>query len=250
MGRQATQKRIVLTFDANIGAGKTKLINVLGAQLNALGIKCKTLCEPVDEWISSGILGKYYENPKKYAIAFQTHVVASRVERDMRTMEKDDGTQVFLIERSFAGDEAFARTQHEIGNMDDIEWHAYESFIATWHKIAPFPDTNTPEWIVRSYFINTSVDQCVENIHKRSREGENTIKRDYLTALDKAHHDIADSTIYGKLWITLPWCADYWKSTASRIANEIQQDLSVPQSNYTNWRRAFGSLINLCDVPN
>lgn len=51
---------VILSFDGNIGASKSTLLNDLKEYSHI-----KTIPEPIKEWTLSGVLKKMYHHPKK-----------------------------------------------------------------------------------------------------------------------------------------------------------------------------------------
>ena len=54
-------KPIIIFIEGNIGAGKTTFLK----NIDTKKYKIQKLFEPVDEWIQSGMLHKFYKDPKK-----------------------------------------------------------------------------------------------------------------------------------------------------------------------------------------
>ena len=65
----------IIFVEGNIGAGKTTFLKKIeDLKINNFQI----IYEPVDEWIKSGMLGKFYSDPDKYAFEFQEYCLKTR----------------------------------------------------------------------------------------------------------------------------------------------------------------------------
>lgn len=67
---------IIVSLEANIGAGKTTVLQCLQ---NLLENRVTVLEEPVDEWTTAAptIFDEYYKDPTKYAFSVQTMIYSS-----------------------------------------------------------------------------------------------------------------------------------------------------------------------------
>jgi len=110
----ATQRRMlssrsraprVVAIEGLIGAGKSTVMARLAADPAIV-----VLPERVDIWEELGMLRKFYEDPERYALAFQTLTLVTRSAalRDVRAALKDPAVRAVVLERSFEGDGCFA----------------------------------------------------------------------------------------------------------------------------------------------
>jgi len=159
---------VLISFEGNIGAGKSLACDVLAE----VGLKVKK--EPTKDWKIGGydVLKAFYDNPKKYAGAFQTLVLRTRVKQSKNTVHG-------FVERCVSSDFMFGTIQEELGNMDGIEFAAYK-----WQWEQAVRDTPTIDAYI---YLRTSVDTCMVRITERNRDGEGVISRDYLARLHNHH---------------------------------------------------------------
>ena len=65
----------IIYVEGNIGTGKTTFLKNLNVEDN---YKIQILFEPVDEWIKSGMLRKFYSDPEKFSFLFQCYCLFTR----------------------------------------------------------------------------------------------------------------------------------------------------------------------------
>lgn len=185
-----SNKPIILSFEGNIGAGKSTILEKLQVFLtskNNLAMRVLFMKEPVDEWqtivdpvSNENILQKFYADPKTYAFAFQIMAYATRLNilRKMVSDNQRDGEcLVILCERCLETDkEVFAKMLYNDGCIDDINYQIY-------NKVSlenPFP----VDGIV---YLQSDPEICLDRITKRSRSGEQSISIDYLKKCHSYH---------------------------------------------------------------
>ena len=176
---------MIITFEGNVGAGKTSILKVL--EKETFDLPHKVYYEPVEEWMNFSLGGKslfemFYEDRKKYGFVFQMMALQSRYQNMLKAIEEDPNTIVFC-ERSFFTDyEIFAKLNNEQGNITDMELHVYK----TWHSyLVKVLDTH----IKGIVYLNTDQETCKERIKKRNRPGEEDFSNDYLVQLHQKHAD-------------------------------------------------------------
>ncbi len=158
----------MISIEGNIGAGKSFLCGLLQAA------NLSVASEPVNDWIlgNNNVLAAFYSNPKKYACLFQTLVLRSRVEQVR--------TKPTIVERCVHSDKIFATVQHELGNMDDVEYAAY---LYQYEQAVK----DTPA-ISKYIYVKTPVNICLQRIASRNREEENGgVPGWYVERLQQAH---------------------------------------------------------------
>lgn len=168
------KKMVKISIEGLIGAGKTTLCEILKENNHVVAV------EPVREWkVKNGseefdVLEYFYKEPKKYACMFQTLALRSRVEQGRNITHG-------FVERCVHSDKVFGGIQHELKNMNDVEYatylYQYEQAVA---------DTIPVDGHI---YIDASVETCMKRIEKRKRTGEDNIESQYLNLLKK-HHDL------------------------------------------------------------
>ena len=172
----------LVSLEGNIGAGKSTLMKKL-KEIYQDDHRFIFLIEPVDQWEiirdnnGKNMIQKYYENPIKYAFAFQIMAFQSRLQllKETITYASSEVTTI-VMERSLDADyNIFAKMLFEEGLMEDVEFEIY---------------CNMALDILKEYsvdgiiWLDTDYEECFKRVEKRSRQGENKISLCYL---DKCH---------------------------------------------------------------
>ncbi len=165
----------IIFVEGNIGAGKTTFLK----NIKNFKKKYQIIYEPVDEWISSGMLDKFYKDPEKYAYEFQLYCLETR----FKLFEKiDKNVEYVFIERSpmcdrFVFAEVCLKKQTELLSQY-IKIYNQRMYIDYIQKY------NYPYHYI---YIKTPYEQCYKNISKRSRSQEINISKEYLSELENRH---------------------------------------------------------------
>ncbi|HMM47271.1 MAG TPA: deoxynucleoside kinase [Thiobacillaceae bacterium] len=157
-----------LVVEGPIGAGKTSLTHKLAERLGA-----DTLLENAGD---NPFLPRFYQEPKRYALATQLHFLFDR-SRQLRELAQGDlfrtGTvSDFLIEK----DMLFARM-----NLDDDEFELYQKVYADLRPQAPVPDL--------VIYLQAPADTLQERVRRRGIEYERGMDADYLQRLANAYSE-------------------------------------------------------------
>ena len=189
-----------VSIEGNIGSGKSTLLANLREHFkyndNVIFLK-----EPVDEWAKikdkNGItiLEKFYTDQDKYSFSFQMMAYVSRIKvlrdtlRDKKQdpNKKENKTNNYIItERSLYTDKmVFAKMLYDNGKIEDVNYQIYLNWFDTFS--GEFP-------VHKVIYVKASPDKCYERIMKRSREGEENIPLEYLTACSLYHDNMLDKS--------------------------------------------------------
>jgi deoxyadenosine/deoxycytidine kinase len=171
---------MIVSVEGNIGAGKSTFLEKLKEQFP----DAYFVPEPVDEWntivdeTGKTILERYYEDPKKYAFAFQMMAFITRVKL-LREAPKD---RLVITERSvFTDHEIFAKMLYDSKKIDEIEYSIYLKW---------FSELVGDLKVSKILYIKTSHLTCFSRIKTRNRQGENI-----------APSYIADCQYYHDRWL-------------------------------------------------
>lgn len=178
---------MLVSIEGNIGCGKSTLLRALSAEdFQGLRVSCEL--EPVDEWSrvfskdgdrDMSMLGEFYMNPEKNALAFQFYVLLTR--QRQFTSIASSGSDLTLVERCLESDsEIFAKLNF---SNDPVAWNAYSQWVACVSSGLP-RDVASPTLIV---YIRCSPKKCMERVRFRSRAGEGAVTLEYLQTLHDAH---------------------------------------------------------------
>ena len=167
----------IIAIDGNIGAGKTTFLDKL--EKECIGrTDIFFLREPVDEWMdfkdSSGesILEKFYQDPHKYAFAFQI-VAFNTILSSLKKVLSDPKYEIIICERSIAtARHVFMNMLYKDKIVNDFEYKIYEDLFTK-----EIVDNYYPTEII---YLDVPTKTCIDRISKRNRIGEQDIGYDYL----------------------------------------------------------------------
>lgn len=154
----------VIFLEGGIGAGKTTAAERLGPLLGF-----KVFDEPIDQ----ELLTAFYENPRRWAYAFQMAMLHSRWRVQMKAALEEPGA---IVDRSLFGDAMFARLHMRRGNIHPIEWRTYMRAVENMCLVL-FPPTLL-------IYLAADPQTCLERIKKRGRPQEAGITLEYLEQID------------------------------------------------------------------
>jgi deoxyadenosine/deoxycytidine kinase len=168
---------MLIVVDGLIGAGKSTLCSHLSRTMDI-----KLMEEPVED---NPFLDKFYENPKKYALPMQFFLMAKRLKSHLEATEYSRVTgRPVIMDRSIYGDLVFCQVNHDIGNIDHLE---FTSYLAVRESMMNF--LKTPELTI---YLDAKPTVCKERIASRGRECEQGITLDYLNSLDTSYKKVID----------------------------------------------------------
>jgi deoxyguanosine kinase len=186
-----------VSIEGNIGSGKSTLLANLREYFKDNN-SVIFLKEPVDEWAKikdkNGItiLEKFYIDQDKYSFSFQMMAYVSRIKVLRDTLKEknigQDKTNNYIIitERSLYTDKmVFAKMLYDSGKIEDVNYQIYLNWFDTFS--GEFP-------VHKVIYVKASPDKCYERIVKRSREGEENIPLEYLTACSLYHDNMLDKS--------------------------------------------------------
>lgn len=176
-------KPFVIVIDGIISAGKTTYIYMLTKNLTKRGWKVTIVKEPVEKWKESGLLQAFYGDLKRWGYHFQTMAFVDRINENIEMYEKygkEDGRNIFILERSCFTDILFMEMLHESKFVTDMEMKNYRSWVSLWKKVMPYE----PDMFI---YLKPSVNVCMNRIKERNRSGEENISFEYQEALQKKH---------------------------------------------------------------
>jgi deoxyadenosine/deoxycytidine kinase len=231
---QRTPRIVSFLFEGSIAAGKSTLLERIGARVHArlaqerapranVGTHLVVVSEPVEAWrdvtrayggdarddndaaADSGgnynILEAFYDDPARYALAFQTHAMATRtaavrdalgaVLADLESSASvgaavnDDTSIIVLAERSVMTDRhIFVEMLHEDGVLSSLERELYRT------AYDYFVGASYPERVGGVVYLRTTPDACLERKRARDRAEESDVAATYLRRLHEAHERV------------------------------------------------------------
>ncbi len=172
-----------IAIAGNIGAGKSSLTGLLAKHFG-----WKAFYESVDD---NPYLSDFYEDMRRWSFNLQIYFLSSRF-RHQKEMLEQEGR--FVQDRTIYEDvEIFAKNLHEMGLMSDRDFNNYE---ALFDEMTSY--LQPPSLLI---YLRAQVPTLVDQIQKRGRDYENTIRIEYLERLNRLYEDWIDRYPHQKLII-------------------------------------------------
>ena len=167
----------------NIGSGKTTLTTKL-----AKHYKWEPHFEDVE---NNPYLNDFYKEMQRWSFNLQVYFLNSRF-RQIIDIKKQD--KKFIQDRTIYEDAfIFAPNLHAMGLMSTRDYENYKELFNLMDSLVKGPDL--------LIYLRASVSTLVEQIQKRGRDYENSIRLDYLTQLNDRYEAWVEEYDKGKLLI-------------------------------------------------
>lgn len=162
----------------------------------------------VGKWISDCDIKNMYRNPRKYAFDFQRKLLSS-----MKIGNKLKEDRVNIQERSlYSVVDVFSKVYMDLGYITEKQFkdlkHMQEEILSN----EPKPDF--------FFVIQSRPENCLENILKRGREGEEKLDVALLKRIHKQHKKMEKT--WGKEY-------EFWKSQSSTVKRDFMVFLDYEQ---------------------
>ena len=167
----------------NIGAGKTTLTGLL-----AKNMKWEAHYEDVDD---NPYLNDFYEDMQRWSFNLQIYFLNSRFEQITRI--RQSGKTIIQDRTIYEDAHIFAPNLHAMGLMTTRDFNNYLSLFNLMGKFVSPPDL--------LIYLRASVPTLVNQIAKRGRDYENSIRIDYLKRLNERYEAWVSTYEQGKLLI-------------------------------------------------
>ncbi len=181
-----TKKKVTplhVAIAGNIGAGKTTLTNLL-----AKNLKWEPHFETVDD---NPYLNDFYDDMQRWSFNLQIYFLNSRFQQVMGIRQSP---KTIIQDRTIYEDAyIFAPNLHAMGLMTTRDFNNYQQLFESMAKFVQPPDL--------LIYLRASVPALVNQIQKRGREYENSIRIDYLKRLNERYEAWIGSYDLGKLLI-------------------------------------------------
>ena len=156
-----------IAVEGNIGAGKTTFSKMFSQDFNT-----KLVLERFEE---NAFLPKFYEDPKRYAFPLEMSFLADRYQQ-----LSDDLAQYDLFKTSVISDYfVFKSLIFSKVTLTDDEYALYRKIFNFMYKDLVKPDLYV--------YLYQNVDRLLQNIKKRGRSYEQSIKPEYLEQIHKGY---------------------------------------------------------------
>ncbi len=172
-----------IAIAGNIGAGKTTLTKLLAKQYG-----WTPHFEEVD---NNPYLDDFYEDMKRWSFNLQIFFLRSRLSQVMKIRES--GKDVIQDRTIFEDACIFAPNLKDMGLMSSRD---YDNYRAIFNQMISF--VKAPDLLI---YLKASVPTLVNQIQKRGRDYESSIRLDYLKSLNDRYNEWADSYDSGKLLV-------------------------------------------------
>jgi deoxyadenosine/deoxycytidine kinase len=167
----------------NIGAGKTTLTNLL-----AKNMKWEPHYEDVDD---NPYLNDFYDDMQRWSFNLQIYFLNSRFEQITRI--RQSGKTVIQDRTIYEDAHIFAPNLHSMGLMTTRDFNNYLSLFNLMSKFVSPPDL--------LIYLRGTVPTLVNQIGKRGRDYENSIRIDYLKRLNERYEAWISTYEQGKLLV-------------------------------------------------
>jgi deoxyadenosine/deoxycytidine kinase len=167
----------------NIGSGKTTLTTLLSNHY-----KWEPHYEDVDD---NPYLNDFYEDMQRWSFNLQVYFLNSRFNQVLNI--RQSGKTVIQDRTIYEDAHIFAPNLHAMGLMTSRDFDNYFSLFRLMSKLVQPPNL--------LIYLKASVPTLVNQIQKRGREYENTIRLDYLTRLNERYEAWISTYNLGKLLI-------------------------------------------------
>ena len=167
----------VVVIEANIGAGKSTVLEALRKRFGDSNPRVVFVPEPVDAWEERGFLAAMYHKTIPTA-TFQMMVLVNLSTGLFAALSQYPPPALVILERSVWGNRhTFAEINLTADDMRIFDY-AWESLV----NVPPLVDLD-----VRFVHLRASVDTVMERMRSRGRESEAMVERAYLQKLADAH---------------------------------------------------------------
>ncbi len=172
-----------IALAGNIGAGKTSLTELLSKHY-----KWEPHFEDVDD---NPYLDDFYNEMQRWSFNLQIYFLRSRFNQvvDFR----NSGTNVIQDRTIYEDAHIFAPNLHAMGLMTSRDYDNYMSLFQLMDQFIPAPDL--------LIYLQSSVPTLVDQIQKRGRPYESSIRIDYLKRLNERYEAWISEYDKGKLLI-------------------------------------------------
>ncbi len=167
----------------NIGSGKTTLAELLSAHYG-----WEAHYEDVED---NPYLNDFYEDMLRWSFNLQVFFLNSRFNQVLDI--RKSGKTIIQDRTIYEDANIFAPNLHDMGLMHTRDFENYSRLFALMSTMVVPPDL--------LIFLRASVPTLVNNIQKRGREYENSIRIDYLTRLNERYEQWISGYKLGNLLI-------------------------------------------------
>jgi len=194
----------------NIGSGKTTLAEKLAKHYGWI-----PLYESVEE---NPYLRDFYGDMTKWGFHLQIYFLNSRFRQviQIRTNQRPTIQDRTIYEDAYI----FAANLHQSGHINERDYQSYRNIFDSMIEFVKPPDL--------LIYLRADIPKLVEQIEKRGRDYENSLRLDYLRKLNEHYETWIDNYSLGKLLILDVNKIDYVTNTEdfSNIVGRVDLELN------------------------
>lgn len=183
MKTNSEKKAMHIAIAGNIGSGKTTLTDLLSKHYG-----WDAHFEDVDE---NPYLNDFYEDMMRWSFNLQVYFLNSRFNQVLDI--RNSGKTVIQDRTIYEDARIFAPNLHDMGLMASRDFDNYSRLFLLMSSLVQPPDL--------LIYLRASVPTLVNQIQKRGRNYENSIRIDYLTRLNERYEAWINKYSLGKLLI-------------------------------------------------
>nr|XP_022297325.1 thymidine kinase 2, mitochondrial-like [Crassostrea virginica] len=184
------RKNLTICVEGNISSGKTTFLEHFK---NKFKEKIETFDEPVERWRDVhgyNMLDKFYEDPSRWSMAFESHVQLTWLEIHQKKTNKP----IKLMERSlYSANYCFVENLFQSGVLHDLDYRILKDWF-TWII------NNLDCHVDLIVYLQTKPTTVFDRTLKRNWPEEKHITLDYLEKLHEKHEE----WLLGKSKLSLP----------------------------------------------
>lgn len=172
-----------IAIAGNIGSGKTTLTRLLSKHFG-----WRPHFEEVD---NNPYLESFYDDMKRWSFNLQIYFLNSRFRQVMDI--RKNGDDIIQDRTVYEDAYIFAANLYDMGLMETRDYQNYQQLFELMSSFLQAPDL--------LIYLRASVPTLVRQIQKRNRDYEQSIRLDYLKALNKRYENWISNYNKGKLLI-------------------------------------------------
>eukprot|EP00088_Acartia_fossae_P013466 TRINITY_DN1706_c0_g1_i2.p1 TRINITY_DN1706_c0_g1~~TRINITY_DN1706_c0_g1_i2.p1 ORF type:complete len:286 (-),score=74.45 TRINITY_DN1706_c0_g1_i2:261-1118(-) len=167
----------IVSIEGNIGSGKSTMLNYFN-KFNDVEL----IPEPVKDWCDvngHNLLGKMYEDPKRWSFQFQSYVQLTR----LQLLKKPTNCSVKIIERSLQNNRyCFLENARKEETLNSAEL----SVLYSWFT---FLEKNMDINLDLIVYLKTSPEVAYERLKMRGRKEEAGVPMEFIQHLHQCYED-------------------------------------------------------------
>jgi len=185
--QKENNRPFIVSIEGNIGSGKSTMLNYFNRFTDV-----ELIPEPVSEWCDvngHNLLGKMYEDPKRWSFQFQSYVQLTR----LKLLKQPTTCSVKIIERSLQNNRYCFLENHR---KEETLQAAELNVLYTWFN---FLQTNMDINLDLIVYLRTSPETAYERLKIRGRKEESGVPMEFINHLHQCYEDWLLTDKFGPL---------------------------------------------------